>query len=32
MVGMATRAMSGIGTHPVERVDRVGRAAAWTVT
>src|SRR5437660_1259126 len=29
MAGTTTRATSGYGTHPIDRVDRVGRVAAW---
>jgi len=28
MAGITMRAMSGYGTHPIDRVDRVGRTAA----
>ncbi len=32
MAGITTTAMSGYGTHPIERFDRVGRTADRTFT
>jgi len=32
IAGITTRATSANGTHPIDRVDRVGRTAAMTLT
>ena len=32
MAGTTTRATRANGTHPIDGVDQMGRAAAWTVT